>query len=109
MSAGERDGLGTMRSGLQGWYPAASPALCRPAPGAFMSNDQFRQPLSWIEHFLHLNLTLITSGLWGFVWYHRAKKGRVGGPADLVCRHCGGYGLRWTTHGLNRVQVPCTH
>lgn len=74
-----------------------------------MSPSPHRQPIHWLEHVLHLNLTLITSGLWAFVWYHRAKKGRTGGPADLLCRRCGGDGLRWEVHGVNRVPVKCMH
>jgi hypothetical protein len=67
------------------------------------------QPISWLEHFLHLNLTVITSGLWGFVWYHRSKKGRAVGFDSPICSRCNDTGLQGKVSGINWVTVKCDH
>ncbi|GIF41900.1 hypothetical protein [Actinoplanes xinjiangensis] len=72
-------------------------------------NDPYRRPIGWLEHFLHLNLTMITSGIWGIVWYHRAKKGRAVSFDTPTCSRCNDTGIRGKVSGINWVVVTCDH
>ena len=93
-----------------------------PGRAAVTTQPSWR-PISGLEHFLHLNLTLITSGLWGFVWHRRHKKGRIPAaevigprpgdpneslePVTVKCKLCGGRGPHWGVRGVDRVWVDC--
>ncbi|GIF42534.1 DUF2510 domain-containing protein [Actinoplanes xinjiangensis] len=90
--------------------PGRSPVMTRPFP----------QSINGLEHAVHLILTVTTSGLWGLVWYYRAKNGRTPAPrrigprsntklipVEVLCERCKGKGGRWEIHEVSRVWVEC--